>query len=456
MRKPLFWTVLLAVAVPLLLPAGCSPRHRPDALEAFTKGQLARWNKDLTGVLIDDIFTPPVCSRIYAYANIAAYEALQPFGDGYRPLAGQLNDLADLPRPSPGKTYYPPLASAVAFAAVGQQLVFNQDAVQALKDTYLAGIKSAGIDRETYENSLEYGHAVAAAVLAWASSDGYRERQTLPRYLLSNSPGKWQPTPPDYMQGIEPHWATLRPFVLDSARQFVPPPPTPFDSLQTSRFYKEALEVYEAVNQLDDEKTAIAKFWDCNPNISYTKGHVMFYHQKISPGGHWVSITGIANGLADANHIEEATVTALVSIALADAFISCWDEKYRSSLIRPQTYINSYIDPDWRPLLQTPAFPEHTSGHSVVSAAAATVLTGFYGKEFPFTDTSEEDFGLPARDYTGFLQASDEAAISRLYGGIHFRPAIEHGVAQGKKVGRLLLERVSFRSAQLARRTAQQ
>jgi len=135
----------------------------------------------------------------------------------------------------------------------------------------------------------------------------------------------------------------------------------------------------------------------------------------------------------------------LTSIALFDAFISCWDEKYRSNLIRPETVINRELDDEWRPALQTPPFPEYTSGHSVISRSAAVALTAIYGDDFAFLDTTEEPYGLPTRSYTSFLHASDEAAASRLYGGIHYRPAIDYGVAQGEKVGKFIVEQLEMR-----------
>jgi hypothetical protein len=125
-----------------------------------------------------------------------------------------------------------------------------------------------------------------------------------------------------------------------------------------------------------------------------------------------------------------------------DAFISCWDEKYRSNRIRPETYINRYIDVNWKPLLQTPPFPEYTSGHSVMSTATAQVLTYLMGDQFSFTDDSEEMFEIRARSFTSFLQAAAEAAISRLYGGIHFRDSIENGQTQGKNIGDNIIEKL--------------
>jgi hypothetical protein len=261
---------------------------------------------------------------------------------------------------------------------------------------------------------------------------------------MTDEEAKWQPTPPDYMDGIEPHWSKIRPFVLKSADQFPPPPPTEYDMTDTTGlFFREVLDVYNILKVAEEEREdrlAIAKFWDCNPYVSTHKGHVMYATKKITPGGHWMGIARLASKQKDADIMKTSEALTMTALALADGFISCWDEKYRSKLVRPETVINRHIDEDWKPVLQTPPFPEYTSGHSVISRAAAMALTDIYGDNFEFLDTVEEEYGLPSRKFKSFLEASDEAAISRLYGGIHYRPACFNGVAQGENVGRYLVE----------------
>jgi hypothetical protein len=176
----------------------------------------------------------------------------------------------------------------------------------------------------------------------------------------------------------------------------------------------------------------------------------MFATKKISPGGHWMNITRVACRKVNADPVRSAETYARVSIALADAFISCWDEKYRSKLIRPETYINQYIDENWTPFLQTPPFPEYTSGHSVISSSAAVMLTDAFGDNFAFTDSTEMEYGMPARSFDSFLQASEEAAVSRLYGGIHYRPACEIGVREGRAIGRLIADRLKTLKDEIA------
>ncbi len=217
-----------------------------------------------------------------------------------------------------------------------------------------------------------------------------------------------------------------------------------------SPFYKEAKEVMDIGNELTEEQKEIAMFWDCNPFMMNVKGHVMFATKKISPGGHWMNITHVACKKANKSFVESAEAYVSVSVALMDGFISCWDEKYRSNLVRPETYINQYIDENWTPLLQTPPFPEYTSGHSVISNAAAVNLTKLFGENFAFTDSTEIEFGMPARSFDSFMDASAEAAVSRLYGGIHYRLACDVGITEGRELGKFVADKLKTRKSKLA------
>jgi hypothetical protein len=401
---------------------------------------LQRAQKALTDVIVHDIFSPPVASRIYAYANIAAYECLVQFSDKYRSLNGQLTGFPKLSEAD--KNIIPALASVHAFFQTARQLVFSEQQLQDSADLILKWFKGQKISAGTYAASLKYGQLVADSILKWVSGDQYKETRRLRRYSLKKEPGAWLPTPPAFMAAIEPHWNKIRPLVMDSVAQFKPATPTVFSTDSGSLFYQEAREVWETGNKLTPEQTAIANFWDCNPFFLNTQGHLNFASKKISPGGHWMLITTQACQQKGADIFTSAAAYTLTSIALFDGFISCWDEKYRSQLIRPETYINSHIEEGWRPLLQTPPFPEYPSGHSVVSTAAAVVLTQLFGEGFAFTDYSELEYGLPSRHFNSFLDASREAAISRLYGGIHYRPAIVNGQEEGEKIGRQVAVRL--------------
>lgn len=402
--------------------------------------------QQLTDVIVHDIFSPPVASRIYAYPSIAAYEVMvQDTMNNYQSLAGQLKEFTEVPQADPDKEYCFPLASLHAFLTVGKSLIFSENMIDTFETRLYQEIKDLGVPKQVYNRSMAYGKQVADHILVYAGTDAYKETRTYPKFTFNDEPDRWQPTPPDYMDGIEPHWRSIRPFVLESAEQFVPPPPTPYDMEKNSQFYKELMEVYTALEAEDkEERIAIAEFWDCNPYVSHHTGHVMFATKKITPGGHWIGIVKVASQKANADFMKTVEAYTLTSIALFDAFISCWDEKYRSNLIRPETVINRELDDEWRPALQTPPFPEYTSGHSVISRAAAVALTSIYGDNFSFDDTTEEAYGLPVRSYTSFFHASDEAAVSRLYGGIHYRPAIDYGVQQGEKVGNFIIEQIEM------------
>jgi len=384
--------------------------------------------------------------------SIAAYEAAIHANPQYVSLAGQVKGLKPVPAPDPNEDYCFPLASVEAALTVGTALVFSEDKMRTFRSGILDEFRAAGVPEAVFERSLAYGQQVARHILAWSSSDNYKESRSFPKYSIEEDASTWKPTPPAYMDAIEPHWAKIRTIVLDSCAQFKPAGPTPFDIDPKSAFYKEAYEVYHVGKNLTEEQREIASFWDCNPFVMNVKGHVMFATKKISPGGHWMNITHVACKKAGADFVRSAEAYAMVSIALMDGFISCWDEKYRSKLIRPETYINLYIDEDWVPLLQTPPFPEYTSGHSVISAASAVTLTHLFGDNFSFLDSTEVEFGLPARSFESFRHASEEAAISRLYGGIHYRPAIDHGITEGRLVGEFLVNNVRTRRESVATR----
>ncbi|GAO41557.1 vanadium-dependent haloperoxidase [Flavihumibacter petaseus] len=401
--------------------------------------------KKMTDIIVHDIYSPPVASRTYAYISVAGYEAGRFTDKRYRSFAGQLHGLEKLPEPEPGKAYHFPMAAVHAILMVGKSMVISEDSVKAYDEQILKSFAAAGMPDETWKNSKAFGEAIAAAILKWASKDNYQYTRSLPKYNVSDDSSTWKPTAPGYMKAVEPHWGLMRTFVIDSAKQFAPPEILPFSSQKGSPFYNMALEVYETSKKLNDEQILIANFWDCNPFKLNVNGHVMYATKKISPGGHWVNIAAMACQQSRADVMKSLDTYAQLCITLADAFIVCWMEKYRSNVVRPETYISTYIDGDWMPILQTPPFPEYTSGHSVVSAASAVVLTRQFGENFGYTDSTEVEFGIPARKFRSFQQAAEEAAISRMYGGIHYTPAIKFGLAEGKKMAELICIRIKTR-----------
>ena len=402
--------------------------------------------KKYSDVIVHDIFSPPVASRNYVYACIAAYEAGRHLDSSYVSLTGQIKEMPSIAEPEQGKNYSFGIASNIALLKTAKNFIFTEEKIQQYTDEYMSMLKENNIDPAIISNSVNFGEKVADQIIEWSNSDNYKESRSFPKYTLNDDVSRWKPTPPGYMEGIEPHWSTIRTFVIDSADQFTPELPTEFSLDKNSKFYKEVMEVYEVVNNIDEEEKEIASFWDCNPYVLNVTGHVMHASKKITPGGHWMGIVKIACQGAEADFVKTLEAYALTSIALADGFISCWDEKYRSNLTRPETVINEHIDKDWLPTLQTPPFPEYTSGHSVISTAAAAALTSIFGESFAFKDDTELEYGLPVREFDSFFDASEEAAISRLYGGIHYRPAIYNGVTQGKKLGEYVVSNINFKS----------
>ncbi|MHC2991058.1 phosphatidic acid phosphatase [Pontibacter sp. HJ8] len=442
MKKPFPFVSLLFLVWGIMV--GCQERNKDYRQAAAEPEFLHQSVNKLTDVITHDIFSPPVASRIYIYPQVAAYEVLLHDYPDYQSLNGQLNGFKGIPQPAPDSVYCFPLASLNAFLTVSRSLIFSSDMLDEYEEQLYDKYRKMGVPEDVFDRSVRYGQVAAKSILAYAAEDGYKQTRGY-RHTVSQTAGRWVPTPPAYMDAVEPFWFKVRPFVLDSCSQFAPATPAVFSPDTESDFYKEMLQVYETTNQLTEEQREIASFWDCNPFVMHTTGHVMYATKKITPGGHWLGITGIATRQAKADMMETLEAYVRVSVSLADGFISCWDEKYRSDCIRPETAINMLVDEKWVPLLQTPPFPEYPSGHSVISNAAAVVLTDLYGPSFAYVDSTEVAYGLPVRSFNSFMEAAEEAAISRLYGGIHFMPAIENGAAQGRQVGSHVVSRLLTR-----------
>jgi hypothetical protein len=399
--------------------------------------------KRITEIIRHDIFAPPISARIYAYSSIAGYEALVPGYSNYQSLAGQLNGLEKCPQPETGKEYSFSLASANAQLTVGKALVFSEGEMEDEKEEIFGAFQKMNMPKDVYERSMAFGEAIAKHILAWSKKDHYAQLRSAPKFTITTTdPARWRPTPPMYADALEPHWMEMRPWVLDSASQFRPTPPPPFSSKKGSPFYKLAEDVMNIGKKLNETQTATAWFWDDNPFAMQVSGHFSAAMKKISPGGHWMNITGHACRKAKKSVIESAEAYVYTALALTDGFISCWEEKYRSNVLRPETFINQYIDQEWHPLIQTPPFPEHTSGHSTISMASATVLTSLFGENFAFRDSTEMEFGIPPRDFSSFKQAAEQCGESRVFGGIHYLTGCNSGLQQGKMVGGFVLKSV--------------
>ncbi len=448
--KRFYWSILGVMVLFLLSLSAC--KNPKSQLTSSQKQEILKdpdlFHKEfqlLTDIIVQDIFSPPVASRIYVYPCIAAYEVMADNYTELTSLEGQLNGLGKINAKKSDQKISSELAAVVAFLETGKQLVFSQELIEGELKELKKKLLNKGIEKELLDASFEVGKLYAQKIITWSQKDNYAETRSATKYSFSDEPGKWIPTPPAFMEGIEPNWRNMRTMVIGELAQFQPLAPTQFSLEKSSQFFQEVLEVKTAVDTATQEQKNIAAFWDCNPYVMNVTGHTMFAAKKITPGGHWMGITSIAAQQSRLPMKKSIEIHTLTAIAIYDAFISCWDEKYRSNLVRPETLIHTEIDQDWMPFLQTPPFPEHTSGHSVISTTAAEILTAYFGENYAYQDDVEVKYGLPARSFESFRAAASEAAISRLYGGIHFRPAIDDGVVQGQKIGRYVLGKLVTR-----------
>jgi hypothetical protein len=373
-------------------------------------------------------FTPPLAARAFGYAGVALYEAVVPGITERHSFAGVLNGLTHAPGPADSAAYHWPTVANSALATI-LRLLFpttssaNIAAIDELERRF-AEEAEAALPFGIYKRSVARGADVALHVFDWSMTDGGHEafRNNFPAYTPPSRPGLWVPTPPGLLPALQPYWGANRPFVPSSGETCAPGPPPSFSESVGSAFYVEARECYRVTSDLTPEQEAIARFWSDDPG------------QTATPPGHSVSIlTQVAREL-NLTLDRAAEAYAKVGIAVADSFVACWRTKYQYNLLRPVTYIRSVIDPSWTSLLVTPPFPEYTSGHSVQTAAAAQVLTSLFG-QLAFTDHTHDARGLPPRAFSSFAAAAEEAATSRLYGGIHFRAAIERCLVQGASIG---------------------
>lgn len=380
-------------------------------------------------------YSPPVAARVYGYSGLALYEGVRHGMSGYKSLEGQLTDfnVGTVPVADENAEYH---WGAVANATLGVFLkncfqttsTSNLSLITDLEAQYEAQFRTEASD-EIIDRSMAYGKSVGNAVLAFAHSDGQAECYNFnfpSSYIVPIGEGLWEPTSPTNPIPLQPYWGDVRPFMETNIEDLLPVPPPSYSTATNSDFYLEAMEVYEAVNNLTPEQKTIAEFWSDDPGNTAT------------PPGHSYSIMMQILSDEGADLARTAEVYAKLGMGVHDAFISCWNVKYRYNLVRPITYIHDNIDDTWSIPLATPPFPEYTSGHSVQSGATAEILTDLFGDNYSFVDRTHIDRtdidGSP-RSFTSFYDFADEAAISRLYGGIHYRSAIDIGVEQGIKIG---------------------
>jgi len=439
---------LLVIALVAMSIAGCNTKK--DYEKVFNDPILfSKTVHELNTVVMGNNFSPIVASRNYTYASVAAYEVIAGgYPDHYSSLAGQARGLQKVPQPETGKKIDFEFASLLAYCKLGEAVTFPAGSMKEYVDSLKQLATEHGMPEDVFKNSVEYSDTVASAIMAWSRKDNYLQTRGAPEYTVMDSPGRWVPTPPAYSPAAEPHWMEIRSIVMDSATMFIPPPPFKFNITdKKSDYYKEVIAIKNATDSLTPEQAHIADFWDDNPFKLNVSGHLMFGTKKFSPPGHWMSIVGIAAQKANADFGTTVCAYAKTAIALFDAFIQCWDEKYRHNTVRPETVINKYIDPNWRPHLQTPPFPEYTCGHSTASSAAAEALTSVFGDNFAYTDTTELEFGIKSRSFKSFRDAALENNWARFYGGIHFHHSCIVSTEYGRKVGELVTNRLKMKKS---------
>jgi hypothetical protein len=405
---------------------------------------------ELNRVVMGNNFSPIVASRNYLYASVAAYEIIAAgYPNEYQSLAGQLNGLTGVPAPPAGTSIDFEFAALLAYCKLGQAVTFPEGSMQEYADSLKKLAKDHDMPSDVFDNSVSYANAVSDVIMNWSKSDNYAATRSAAKYEVIDTPGRWIPTPPAYTQAMEPHWMEIRPMVLKTADEVDAPPPLEFnmkDSL--SSYCKEVMKVKTAVENLTDEQKHIAEFWDDNPFKVNVLGHLTFSTRKFSPPGHWEGIVGIAAKKANADFGTTVYAYAKTSIALFDAFIQCWNIKFKYNTARPETVINKFLDAKWQPYLQTPPFPEYTCGHSTCSSAAAEALTSVFGDNFAYTDTTELEFGIKSRSYKSFRHAAEENNWARFYGGIHFHQSCIVSTEVGRKIGELVVNRLKMKKTE--------
>lgn len=384
------------------------------------------WMHTLYRLIETEGINPPNAARFFAYAGITTYQSLLGGMPGNNSLAGQIWTMPDLPFPDESRNYDWLTVHNVAFSTMLSNLFIGADVstyatIEAQREAQLVA-RTEVVGEDIVANSMSYGDALGKALLEWVREDGYLDTRDL-TYEIPVGEGWWEVTT-EGAAPVEPYWSQIRPFILDEPYQCAVWTDVYYSTDETSTFYQQALEVIEAGRNLTAEQEEIVLFWIDTPGITGT------------PAGHWWSI---ANQMVELRQLplnRAAELYAMLGIGLGDSFISAWTLKYSVNLLRPVTYIRDNIRASWSPYVESPSFPEYPSGHSVVSGAAWVILSQMLGP-VAFTDQTHiiYEHQPVERTFYSFEQAAEEAAISRLYGGIHYRSAIENGVRQGECVG---------------------
>ena len=387
-------------------------------------------------------FSPPVAARALAYLGLTLYESVVPGMPQNISLAGQLNELSSLPWAQPDEPLHWPTVANASLATMTRMMFANATPENKARIDLLErslplklspDFDASAFTPEVASRSQTFGKLMAMALMTWARTDGGHEawgplKRSQQNYVPPSGAGQWAATPPAFAPALLPWWGEVRPFVLVKPDDCKAPAPPEFSEDPASSFYKAAREVYTLSNLATQEQRQVALYWTDDPLKTPT------------PAGHWAFIATDLLKVRKATLGDAAQTYVLLNLAMADAFIAAWHTKYAINLQRPVTYVQLVMDSNWVPtLMHSPPFPEYPSGHSVQSSAAAAVLAQAFGADAPFTDNTHNDRGWGPRTFKNFKSAADEAALSRLYAGIHYRFGVTGGQAQGACVAQKIL-----------------
>jgi hypothetical protein len=429
----------LAAAL-LLLLAACRKNDNiidgPQAAQIETASVAHDWFKltyDLTRQTPG--FTPPVSARAYGYTGVALYEAVVQGSDQYQTLQGRIAGLqpGTIPQKE-NRTYRWPVVANHALSTIVRKLYVGAPAMAQSNINYTEekfhNLYASVTPADVMQASRQLGIAIGNAVFDYASTDGqeFAYNTNFPTsYTAPTGTGMWIPTPPAFQRALQPYWGSVRTFLPQSTTGIVIAPMT-FSTAPGSPCFNEFNEVVATKNNMSSEQRTIGQYWSDDPGLTGT------------PPGHTISIARQVCEKENLDLARAAEVYVKTAMSVHDAFVCCWKLKYQFNTMRPVSYIQQHIDPSFTPLLGTPPFPEYPSGHSVQSGAGFQVLTDLFGSNYAFTDNTHStrtDINGTPRSFPSFMAAADEAAISRLYGGIHPRAGIVDGVTQGKIIGKL-------------------
>ncbi|MGB5983382.1 MAG: vanadium-dependent haloperoxidase [Nonlabens sp.] len=407
----------------------------PETAATYEAEVVIEWY-DLIATLTTETvgYTPPVAARAFGYTGVALYESVQYGMPDKSSLSGKITDFDPTISNIDGKDIYWPLVANATMAEMTKYFYNNAtperyQAILELEERFNNEARAL-ISGQAFENSLALSRDVTNQVITYSLNDGGHNAQfrNFPAdYNPPVGPEFWVPTAPNFLPALQPYWGSNRPFLEANIESTQPTAPPAYSTDPNSTFYERAMEVYTTVNNATSEEIIIAEFWSDDPVTTAT------------PPGHSISILNQLLSSNDANLAESAEAFAKLGIAISDAFVSCWKTKYETNYMRPITYIRNNIDANWNTILETPPFPEYTSGHSVQSGALAELMTNLYGDDYNFTDRTHEnrtDIDGTPRNYDSFYEMANEAALSRLYGGIHYDEAIFLGLEQGYAIGR--------------------